>query len=189
MQRRIIVFCLALSCLFFSSRSFAQRGKSEFALGYGYWSAFSFVNVNQNYTNHSTSSGVTNFTYRYYVSRNVTLGMNVGYENISTWASFVTFAPEVTVAYMDTRKTHIRVKLYGSAAYGISILSDNAVGLGEADESGVKLWGGQISPFGIRVGKQFAGFLEVGYGYKGLFHGGLAFRFPRAFRQHEAPVN
>jgi len=51
------------------------------------------------------------------------------------------------------------------------------------------MWGAHISPFGIRIGRQFAGYLEVGYGYKGIVNGGLAFRFPRVLRQRERVEN
>ena len=35
----------------------------------------------------------------------------------------------------------------------------------------------QVTPFGIRFGNTVAGFVEVGFGYKGLINGGLSVRF------------
>ena len=105
--------------------------------------------------------------------------MGIGYENISTWGSFVTFSPELTVAYLDTRQDRTRVKLYGAFSYGISAFSDANVGYGHADESGGKPWAFQATPIGIRLGRQIAGFAELGFGYKGLISGGLAVRFPK----------
>src|SRR4051794_4368818 len=116
MQKKISIIFLALAMICFIPRSHAQRGKSEFAVGYGYFSFYSFVNTGTNHAPSSSSSGSVVFTYRYYISRDVTLGLNVGYENISTWASFTTIAPELTVAYMDTRKSQVRVRLYGSVS-------------------------------------------------------------------------
>lgn len=183
MQRKIFIFCLALFMMYFVPSSHAQRGKSEFALGYGYWSIYSLANG----APFSASSGVTTLTYRYFLTKDVSLGMGVGYENISTWASFVTIAPELTVRYLDTRDDRVRVRLYGAVSYGVSILEDNIIGHGSADESGAKPYGFQATPIGARFGRQFAYYVELGCGYKGLVHAGAAFRFPRilAIHKHE----
>lgn len=34
-----------------------------------------------------------------------------------------------------------------------------------------------IAPVGIRFGKDFGGFMEMGYGYKGMLNAGLSLRF------------
>jgi hypothetical protein len=179
MRKSLHVLCLALLMMSFVSQSYAQRKRSELAVGYGYFSLFSFANHSMNDAPFNTSSGTTNVTYRYYLTRNFTLGMGVGYESISTWGNFVTIAPEVTFCYLDTRDHYIRVRLYGSASYGVSLISDNDIPNNEADESGAKPWGFHAVPFGMRVGRQFAGFVEVGVGYKGLIHGGLELRWPQ----------
>ena len=184
MVRKICAFCLALAMISFMPKSHAQRGKSEIAVGYGYYSFYSFVNHGQNNAGYSTSSGTGCVTYRYYLSQNVTLGMGVGYENISTWGSFLTFAPEVTVKYLDTRHDYIRVRLYGAFSWGISVLADNSVKAGDVDESGPKPWAFQATPIGMRIGRQFAGFVELGLGYKGLVHGGMELRFPQILPKH-----
>lgn len=190
MQRSICIFCLALSMICFIPRSFAQKGKSEISVGYGYYSFYSFLNQGLHYNAHYTnSSGSTVLTYRYYITRDVTLGMGIGYENISIWGSFVTFSPEVTVSYLDTRQDMIRVKLYGAFSYGISVFQDANVGYGHADETGAKPWAFQATPIGIRVGRQIAGFCELGLGYKGLVHGGLAVRFPRKLMHREHKID
>lgn len=181
MQRKIYLFCLALAMICSVSHSYAQRGKSELAVGYGYHSLYGFVNGRP----YDVSSGTSVFTYRYYVSRDVTLGMAIGYENIKNWGSFVSFVPELTVAYMDTRKDRVRVKLYGAFSYGVSVFSDAITPRGQADESGLKPWAFQATPIGVRLGRQYAAFLEVGFGYKGLIHGGLALRVPRVLHHRE----
>jgi hypothetical protein len=185
MQRKLHILCFALLMIFSFSRTQAQCKKSEVALGYGYYSFYSFVNHGMNDAPYSTSSGSFALTYRYYVSRQVTIGLGLGYEDISSWGSFFTIAPEVTVAYLDTRNDQVRVRLYGSVSAGVSVLTDNVVGLGEADESGLKPWAFQATPIGMRIGRQFAGFIELGLGYKGLIHGGIEVRFPRVLHVHE----
>lgn len=184
MRKSLHFFCLTFFMTLIASQSYAQKNRSEIAIGYGYFSAYSFINHSMNDASISTSSGSPAITYRYYISRNVTLGMTVAHESISTWGDFTTIAPEVTVAYLDTRHDYVRVRLYGAASYGVSLMSDNDIPRGSADESGAKPWGLQVTPFGMRVGRQFAGFLEVGMGYKGLLHGGIELRWPQVVAKH-----
>jgi hypothetical protein len=189
MQRKLSVLCLALSLFCITTKSHAQKGKSEIALGYGYWSIYTLVNG----VPFSNSSGSPVITYRYYLTRDVTLGMGLCYENIAGVTgringSFVSFCPELTVSYMDTRKAPIRIRLYGAASLGVSVFSDGDVTPGQADRSGLKPWGFQATPFGIRIGRQIAYFAELGVGYKGLFHTGLAVRFPKSLRTREKPI-
>src|ERR1039458_6731563 len=131
MHRRIYVICLALSFFCFISQSRAQKGKSEFALGYGYYSIYSLVNG----VPFNVSSGTTALTYRYYLTKDLTLGMGIGAENISNWGNFVTIAPELTVSYLDTRQTAVRVRLYGSVSYGVTIFSPNNLKPDQVDNS------------------------------------------------------
>jgi hypothetical protein len=181
MQRKLYIFCLAVVLIASIPQSFAQRGKSEFAVGYGRFSIFQF----QNRPPYQTSSGTFSLTYRYYLSKDVTLGLGFGQERISNWASFASFVPEVTVKYLDTKDSHVRIRLYGSVGYGISVLTNLHTGPGEYDETGAKPYGFQFTPIGIRMGRQFACFMELGLGYKGIVHTGLAWRFPKHWRVKE----
>lgn len=178
------LFFILLACSL-SVPSFAQRGKSELAIGYGRYSLYQFVNLPP----YNTSSGTISLAYRYYVSPSVTIGLGYGYERISNWASFSTFSPEVSFKYLDTKNSYRRVRLYGSVAYGLTVLNDLHTGKGQADESGAKLWGFQATPIGIRMGRQFAWFFEVGMGYKGLVHGGVCARFPKRWHRNEEETN
>lgn len=180
MRKKIYIFCLALSMFTCISQSHAQRGRSEIAVGYGYWSLFSLANG----APFNASSGATVLTFRHYFTPAVTLGLSIGTENIKDYGSFTTFAPELTVKYLDTRNSRLRVRLYGSVSYGISFFNDNNIGLGEADASGVKAIGFHAAPFGIRFGRQVGIFTELGVGYKGLFHSGLEVRFPRVLARN-----
>ncbi len=162
----------------------AQRGKSEFTLGYGRYSLYQFANRPP----YHTSSGSITVGYRYYVSPSVTIGLSYAGERISNWASFSTFSPDVTWKYLDTRGSHRRVRLYGGVSYGFTVLNDLEIGKGQADESGIKMWGFHATPIGIRMGRTYAWFFEVGAGYKGLVHAGLAARFPKSMR-HKSAAN
>lgn len=182
MQKKLYILLVA-ALVAFMPHSFAQRNKSEFTAGFGYYSSYQFFNLRP----YNTSTGTYTLGYRYYVSGAVTLGLCIGMERIENWAGFTTIAPEVTVKYMDTKNEYrTRVRLYGSVGYGISAVNDLHVGKGQADESGGKPWGAHFSPIGVRIGRQFAGFAELGFGYKGLFNAGVALRVPRTFHRHEA---
>ncbi len=180
MKGKYYILCVVLAMICFVPRGLAQRGKSEIALGYGYYSDYSLVNG----APFSASSGAPVLTYRYYINKNVTIGMGIGYENIRTWGSFLTFAPEMTFCYLDTRHDLIRVRLYGKIAYGVTIFDDLNRAPGAADRSGPWLYGFQGTPLGIRIGRQVAYFAEVGFGYEGLIHTGIALRVPNVLKQH-----
>lgn len=184
MQRKLYIFCLAVALISFIPRTQAQRGKSEFTVGYGRFSSYQFYNRPP----YSSSSGTFTLAYRYYVSSTVTIGMGFGNERINNWAGIATLSPEITVKYLDTRGSRVRVRLYGSAGYGVSFLTDLKVGPGQLDETGAKPWGLQVTPIGVRVGRQFAYFAELGFGYKGLVHGGVSWRFPKHWKQKEVDM-
>ncbi len=179
MQKKIFILCLALSLISFVPASHAQKGKSEFSLAYGYWSAYTLTNLPP----YNVSSGTGILNYKYYFSNKFTLGINVAYENISNLGSYFTVAPEFSYAYMDTKNDRIRIKLYGSGSFGLTVFDDyhvyNNLYAHHSDESGAKVTG-HASPFGIRIGRKFAGFMELGFGYKGLVNGGLCYRFRTA---------
>jgi len=181
MYRKLYLLCLSALMVLSASTGFAQRGKSEFTLGYGRFSSFQFANRPP----YNTSNGTFSLTYHYYVSKDVTVGLTFAQERISNWAGFATFAPEVTVKYLDTKDSYRRVRLYGSISYGLTAVTDRTTGPGQYDESGAKPWGFHCSPIGIRMGHQFAWFMELGYGYKGIFHGGVAWRFPKHWANRE----
>jgi len=188
MQRKIYAFCLVLFVICFIPRVYAQQGKSEIAIGYGYYSDYSFENHYRNSNLVTSSWGVPAINYRYYLTRGVTIGLGLGYEDIPSWGIFVTVAPEVTFSYLDTRNARVRVKLYGSVSYGVTMFQDKTLQPGETNDSGPWALGFQATPFGIRIGRQFAGFFEVGMGYKGMCHGGMALRFPQKLAHKSHPT-
>lgn len=185
MQRKIYIFCLALTMVSLLPRTtFAQRGKSEVSVAYGLYSIYSLVNQRP----YDVSSGVGMINYKYYLTNRVTIGGVIGYENLSNWGSYFTVAPEATYSYYDNKDARIRVKMYGTASVGLSVFDDfyvyNDIYSHHRDESGAKLTG-HVSPFGIRIGRKLGGFLELGLGYKGLFNFGMSYRFRTKPRFHE----
>jgi hypothetical protein len=82
MTKKLLPIILLAATLFAAPAARAQHGKSELTLGYGYLSIYQFANK----TPFNTSSGTIALGYKYYLSDAVTLGMGIGYENISNWA-------------------------------------------------------------------------------------------------------
>lgn len=78
-------------------------------------------------------------------------------------------------------------RLYSKAGFGPSMINSYSGyystynGQTVVSESAeVRFIGGiayQVSPFGIEWGRTIAGFAELGYGYKGILHAGIACRF------------
>jgi hypothetical protein len=182
-RKSVVTLCVALACMVAGNKATAQQGKAEIGLSYGYYSMFTLYNG----APFNTSSGTSSLNLRYYLNNAVTLGINVGYENNSSYGSFLTFAPECTFRYLDTRDNRIRVRLYGAAGFGLTVFNDNEANQpGHRDNTGPKLWGFQGTALGVRVGRKLAGFAEVGYGYKGLLNGGLSYRFRAAKKKGPA---
>ena len=184
MQRKIFVFCLVLSMVSFIPYLHAQKGKSEVSLAYGYYSIYSLVNLPP----YNVSSGVGMINYKYYLSNKVTLGGVIGYENINNWGSYLIFAPDFSYAYYDNKDDRIRVKMYGSGSIGLAVFDDyrynpQSYNIATVDHSGAKLTG-NVTPFGVRIGRKLAGYAEFSLGYKGLISFGASYRFRTKPRAH-----
>jgi hypothetical protein len=173
MQKRIYAICLSLVMIGGFHQSQAQQGKAEVSLAYGYYSMFTLMQGAPFYV----STGTPNVNFRYYLNKMVTVGLGIGFENNSNWGSFLTFSPEMTFRYLDTKDNWIRVRLYGAVAYGLTVFNDNNNAINHDNQTGPKLWGFQGTPIGVRVGRRLAGFAELGFGYKGLINVGLSCRF------------
>ena len=176
MQKKVYILFFALFTFFCSNISLAQKGRSEVSVAYGWLSIYSIVN-NPPY---NVSSGVGMVNYKYYLTNGTTVGGVVGFENISNWGSFLTIAPEFSFTYMDLKDARVRVKLYGTASVGLAIFKDfyqtTGTTIQNTDNSGATITA-HASPFGIRVGRRFAAFAELGIGYKGTVNFGLSYRF------------
>lgn len=89
--------------------------------------------------------------------------------------TIVTLAPELRLSYAYNDWFH----LYGLLGLGRSFYRETVTrdsdGVTETINGGY--WMFQVSPLGIKVGKKIAGFIEGGFGYKGLARGGVAINF------------
>jgi hypothetical protein len=170
----------------------AIKGQVEVSAGVGMISFYRIVDkvISLNGDNYR-SSGAYNFSYRYYVTRRFSFGVNLAYEYVNSHRDvtvygvrgnsdqqrFLTMSPEVTFTYVDRRRHRSGLRLYWLAAWGITSVSDKFPGE-NPDRAFVPL-GIQITPVGVRVGHDLAGYAELGFGYKGLLSAGLSYRFPK----------
>lgn len=185
MQKKIYVLGLAISMLLLSTAVMAQKGKSEISFAYGYYSVYSFQNHINGY-GYTETSGSFLLNYKYYLTKRVTIGMGFGYENIRTLGSYLSFTPEFTYTYLDTKNDRIRLKLYGGASIGITSYNDAMYNdnpyynsntyVRRYDNSGAQITG-NATLLGVRVGRKLGFFGELGIGYKGLFNFGFSYRF------------
>jgi hypothetical protein len=96
---------------------------------------------------------------------------------ISCWG----ITPELSWAYYDRNKkaNNTNVKLYGVFSVGYARLTNDMVYNTTLDQVNTITGGAvQVTPIGIRIGSNVAGFAELGFGYKGLINLGVAARFP-----------
>lgn len=138
----------------------------------------------------SRSFGHIGIGYRYYFGPRFNIGGNLSYQRIvENYKLTSNYTGEVLTGFRYTNAfllmgtaelIYLRkqiVRLYGNLAlgvgsflYGDRIKSENY----ESEMNYVFLPAFQINPIGIRVGKQVAGYLELGIGYQGIFTLGLS---------------
>jgi hypothetical protein len=87
---------------------------------------------------------------------------------------FYTIAAELNALYVNTTN----FKLYGNFGLGFTfgVISYTTI----EKERNAKRWNHinyQIAPIGFRFGNNIGGFFELGYGYKGIFNGGMFVNF------------
>jgi hypothetical protein len=131
---------------------------------------------------HSTGAGF--LSGRYYVNSWLGVGLTLGMEIIKadlvngedviigdyTYRSQV-IAAEFKFRYLNTEF----LQLYSGLGSGFRFGKEKTRYLNDPpDISDVGLWTGHINLLGIRIGKGFGGFLELGYGYKGIFNVGIS---------------
>ncbi len=135
----------------------------------------------------TTTWGMVGLGYRYHISR-VSLGIELG---LST-ADEKLFKKEKDAKPFETKKikrffalptaaySYYKsnlIELYGGASLGIIKEHVKSENKNTKEESKTSL-GYQITPIGMRLGNTtIGGFIELGYGQKGLVNAGLSFKF------------
>lgn len=125
-------------------------------------------------------------TYKYFVAERFAVGGTVGFNNdalrgrYQLWTTpeyeskTVTMAGEVDFYYLKRQN----LSLYALCGAGFFFTKSNYYNNSSIIVTGKSLDRTmQISPIGIRFGKTFGGFAEVGYGYKGILNMGVNVKF------------
>lgn len=121
--------------------------------------------------------------YRYHKSNDLTFGAGVAYYKSKSdvdgsYATFLSVAPEVTWSYINPRRADgkVHARLYGLASVGFMFVTEHFSS--SFRPTGVRsnytyfaLY--QLTPVGLRIGGNFGGFMELGWGFKGLINVGV----------------
>jgi len=134
----------------------------------------------------TTPGKCTFLTYKYFVAERFAVGGTMGYNKDALRGRYLlwttpeyesktlTMAGEVDFYYLKRRN----LSLYALCGAGFFFTKSNYYGNSSVIVTGKSLDRTiQISPIGIRFGKSFGGFAEVGYGYKGILNMGVNVKF------------
>jgi hypothetical protein len=120
--------------------------------------------------------------YRYHASRLISVGGNFAYQKFDRELYFLdetvsknsinyyTFMGRVDFNYVRTRL----VRMYSGIALGLYNASESGERVEDDSETKVGL---QVNAVGLRVGKQLAGYLELGFGFNGILAAGITYEF------------
>lgn len=190
------IFTLLLVCTFASAKS--QFIEHDISASYGivttdqivdmikdvFTTIFSFGTYekdNYDYT------GARFLTYKNSVRYRLGLGATVGMDGVrgdllSNQTKYGTFSTNhyTLAAEADYRWVNTKFfQMYSGFGLGYTLSTDKGevTTTGESDLliSGHSAF--QINPLGMRIGKGFGGFVELGFGYKGLLNFGLSYQF------------
>jgi hypothetical protein len=182
------------------SNSFAQnqKGTIEINSSYGFISAPRVSNYasnilgsvgtlgNYDVCDHE-NSGPVSVHPKYYISDRIKLGLNITFEQekektmdngLSTGkvkSSYYCFMPSVTYNYWQRDNCEV----YGCVSLGAGIENSTFSPVSketysEKLENSIK-FACQFSALGIRYGKKVGIFMELGYGYNGIFQAGISY--------------
>ena len=139
-------------------------------------------------------SGATFLSVRYFLYAYLSLGFTGGvmsekgqyadsYNRSVIKSTFTqqatTIAPEIYYVYLYRKYFEAYTLLGAGASFITTTTTTNATPYAPAStvteaKDGLKM---QYTPIGIRVGGHLSGFVELGFGYKGIVNTGISFRF------------
>jgi hypothetical protein len=187
--RVLILTLISITCV----SVYAQNSKNEISFGIGFesWrdiresfqepftSIFSF-----GFIKNETVSNTETFTlnYKNYLTANTTIGATLNYQKFKNQLLFL----DEPTSIIETRYYTLMgrgdyyylrseiIKLYSGVAVGAMLGHES----GESIDSKNELYFAfQANFFGLRVGKNLAGFFELGFGFNGIINMGLAYSF------------
>lgn len=190
-------FLLILSMCFFFSNSFAQE--HELSLGVGritynqiydipeeFGKRFASIFPTSGYLKNSRFLGEIRLAYAYTIKERWGFGSSFSYNSIYSdilerktdikigkrTLFHYTFAGEIKYAYY--RKENMRLYALVGAGTTIGVPTRTNLSTGEKATTTDTYFNYQVTPFGIRFGKEWGGFAEAGViGYRGIFSVGV----------------
>lgn len=140
--------------------------------------------------NRKKNNGMWTVGYKYHVNRRFSIGTDVGLltssknieftrtsdnYNVYRQATFLLFLPTAQLTYLNRDN----VQLYGNLGAGVLRYSIKETKDDDGSEFSDKFtsFAFQLNPVGVRVGKQFAAFAEIGFGFKGIVNIGASVDF------------
>lgn len=130
--------------------------------------------------------GMLSAGYRYAVSNRFSIGADLSYANASSdmknkSTNEITYRKSNFYMVLPTAKySYVKrgiIDFYGTVASG-AILANGSDKTDQAKTTtNDVIFAFQVNPLGLRIGKDWGGFLEAGYGFKGIFALGASYRF------------
>lgn len=138
----------------------------------------------------SKSNGVIEAGYRNQLTKDIKIGIDVGYLKIDKTSNFennttkaitsikrhTDYLLVMPMAEFSYLKTSV-INLYATAGAGAIFYKSKEVENTKASKIKGAGFAFQIDPIGLRVGKQLGAFLELGFGYKGIGTAGISYKF------------
>ena len=192
MKKHLIIISLLLV---FSATIFAQDKKHEIVLGYGIMTNYGIEEVIINITcvivtfglydiEYESGTGAFLFGYRYFPIEKFSIGIDGAYTKIKDVVKshdtivvgninkhFYTLAPYAANYYIKKKK----IRVYSGIMLGYTFGKDNYKSNDGAEENGnYGRIAYQLNAIGVRFGTKVGGYVEIGYGYKGMLNFGLS---------------
>lgn len=188
---RIIITLSGIVCCAFSAVRAQDKGKMELGFGAGIMAsenAFSdaiilslsaLINEPEDVR---VTGAAWSVTYKYYVSEKLAIGGSSVYNpspdrwipdfsaNDNWQRRSLTTAGEATLFWVKQR----HFQFYATAGAGFFFKRKTLYEMQTDTDFGYTF---QATPVGLRIGDKAGIFMELGYGYKGVFNGGLSMRF------------
>ncbi|NDV47373.1 hypothetical protein D0T49_09980 [Paludibacter sp. 221] len=174
----------------------AQYKKNEIELGVGIFNFNEIINITSDVIissvptgttmENSSSYGSVHAAYKYRIRERIGVGGLFAFDYSTAEAMrydikigdfkkrHYTLAAEADFIYLNFD----RFKMYALAGVGATLygLTYTSAINGEKDNNTTPYFTFQVTPIGIRYGERFGGFLEVGFGYRGILNAGIFVR-------------
>ncbi|MDR2773554.1 MAG: hypothetical protein LBC19_02220 [Tannerella sp.] len=190
---------LAITCLLFlGTNVYGQQKKHSLEVGLGIWNTNEIINSfsdmivsslpNDIKMKDEGSYGSVHLGYKYHSSRIFAVGgfvaydyakskgLSGGYETGMFYKTHYTFALEAELTYLPLGSFNMYGLVgIGETFYHLEYKSSSSESMNDSDTNPYTTF--QITPVGLRIGRNAGAFLEIGFGYRGILNAGLFARF------------